>query len=306
LFGSLAHAPLVLFATWLFAGFGIFRPMLAEDPQLVEAVGPLVIIGGAESSDGRVLKQVVQMAGGADAHMVVLPVASQRQQAAVDYYHKTFRALGVQDVRSLIVNLRHDASNEVNIQVVEQATGLFFSGGDQARIVRLLQDTPLAEAILDRNRHGIVLAGTSAGAAMMSRRMVRSGASTSVPAPGMADVGPGMMLIRGVIIDQHFSQRGRRGRLLSALADRPQTLGMGIDENTAVIVEGTEFRVVGAAAVYVYDASAAKYFLHKTDEGGTLALAGVDMHVIPGGFRFHFEGRTPVITGDAEPYPIER
>lgn len=280
---------------------------LGDAPDfVVEAVGPLVIIGGAESADGRVLRRVVQMAGGRDARMVVVPVASRRQQAAADRYERAFRELGVRHVRSLIVDTPEDASDAAGIRAVGQATGVFFSGGDQSRIVRLLRDTPLAKAILERNRQGVVLAGTSAGAAMMSRRMIRSGAADSVPSPGIAELGRGMALIRGVIIDQHFSQRGRQGRLLSALAERPQSLGVGIDENTALVVQGAEFQVVGAAAVYVYDVSAAGYYLRGTPKRETLALAGVGLHVIPGGFRFHFDGRTPVISGDATPYSAPR
>ncbi|MGZ4162780.1 MAG: cyanophycinase, partial [Tumebacillaceae bacterium] len=159
--------------------------------------------------------------------------------------------------------------------------------------------TKMDTALHVGHQNGLVLAGTSAGASMMSSTMIVSGISETNPKIGIVEMAPGMEFIRGVVIDQHFAQRGRYGRLFSAVAQYPHHLGLGIDENTAIVVDGHEFTVIGAGAVSVIDAGRLEYSnLEQVRSGDDLALCGVEMHILPSGYGFHLRDRTPILKAD--------
>lgn len=265
---------------------------------ITEAKGKLVIIGGREDREGDcgILKEFITLAGGARARIVVLTVATDLFREAMSEYKTAFKSLGVDHIEAYDVSQRLDAGEEKALASLEKATGIFFTGGDQLKITALLGGTKMHDLLHERFRKGIVIAGTSAGAAMMSNSMFISGASDSNPRFGGMEIGPGMDFLVGAMIDTHFSQRGRIGRLLTAVAHYPQDLGFGIDENTAMIVEGREFRVVGEGAVTVVDASAITFTnLPDISEDESLALYDVKIHVLPEGHRFDLEKRVPVI-----------
>jgi cyanophycinase len=260
--------------------------------------GPLVIVGGAEDREEecRILREFVVLAGGARARVVVVTVASERPAEVGPVYVELFRRLGVRQVQEFHVTSRDQANEPGAEEVIRQATGVFFTGGDQLRITNLLGGTLIDQALHARHDEGLVLGGTSAGAAMMASTMIYHGLGETSPRVGCVKVGPGMEFMRGTIIDQHFGQRGRSGRLLTALALYPHQLGLGIDENTALIVQGDEFRVVGEGAVTVLDAGGATFNnALELETSQHLAICNVKMHVLTAGMGFNFTARTPVI-----------
>jgi len=260
--------------------------------------GTLVIIGGAEDREGDcvVLREFVRAAGGVKAHIAVMTAAtSLPKEVGEDYIH-IFKRLGAELVEVVDTRDREDSEKESNIRIIEQATGIFFTGGDQSKIVDFIRGTPLDKAIHKRHEEGVVIGGTSAGAAMMPDEMIVGGASVSNPSVDAVSMGPGMGFLPGVVIDQHFAQRGRLGRLLAALVLQPAVLGLGIDEDTGIIVNGDEFEVVGSGAITVVDETEAT---HNNLEGllkdEAIALCGVKLHILPHGYRFNIKTHQPIL-----------
>lgn len=266
--------------------------------KLSEARGKLIAIGGAEDlkNDCAVVKEFLRLAKGPKARVVVLTVATDKPGEVGGEYVDAFKALGVDEVEVVDVSSREDASDAARIEKVKKATGLYFTGGDQLHITSLLGGSEMQKVLHQLYERGVVVAGTSAGAAMMSNTMIIGGSPEENPRMERVQLGPGMDLIVGAIIDTHFSQRGRHGRLLTAVAHYPQDLGLGIDEDTAMVVDGNEFTVVGAGAVTVIDGGAMTYtnVPHvKAEE--SLALYDVRVHVLPAGHRYDLANRRPVI-----------
>lgn len=265
--------------------------------HIAGARGKLFIIGGKEDREGEctILKEFVTLAGGAHSRIVVLTVATELYREAMAEYRAVFKGLGVDEVEAYDVSQRIDADDEKALAAIEKATGIFFTGGDQLKITALLGGTPMHDLLHRKYQKGSVIAGTSAGAAMMSNSMFIGGSSENNPRFGDMEMGPGMDFLLGAVIDTHFSQRGRIGRLLTAVAHYPQDLGFGIDENTAMIVEGSECRVIGEGAVTVVDAGSITFTnLPDIAEGESLALYDVKLHVLPEGHRFDLEKRAPI------------
>lgn len=263
--------------------------------------GKLVIIGGAEDKkhDMLILREVVRLAGGRHARIVVMTVATELPIEVGAEYIELFHKIGVADVRMYDVSTREAANATSAIKAVEDATCVFFTGGDQVRVTTLLGGTQMDAALHRRHAEGLVLAGTSAGASMMSSTMIVTGLGETNPKIDIVEMAPGMEFITGVVIDQHFAQRGRYGRLFSAVAQYPHHLGLGIDENTAVIVDGGQFTVIGEGAVSVVDAGRLDYTnLHEVRHGDDLALCGIQLHILPSGFGYHLRDRQPILKKD--------
>jgi cyanophycinase len=259
--------------------------------------GPLVIIGGAEDREGncKILREFVRRAGGVNARVVVLTVAiSDRPEEVGDDYRRVFQRLGAKTVHVIHTTSPDEGDRSGVLKIMAMATGVFFTGGDQARIIRLLKGTLLEAAIHKRHAEGIVVGGTSAGAAIMPDVMIVEGWSDTHPQVNAVELGPGMGFLPGVLIDQHFAQRGRLGRLLSALLLDPSVLGFGIDEDTAILVEGDEFEVIGSGAVTVVDESETTYNnLDHLLKDEPLAVFAVKLHILPEGYRFNLATRLP-------------
>ncbi|HWS56008.1 MAG TPA: cyanophycinase [Pyrinomonadaceae bacterium] len=266
-----------------------------------EARGRLVAIGGGDirSGDAPLLREFIKLARGPKARVVVMTIATDDPAAAAAEYRAAFKRLGIDDVRYVDVSTREDAAKPESLEAIEQATGLFFTGGDQLHITSLIGGTGMQKLIHRRYERGLVIGGTSAGAAMMSNSMLIRGESDENPKLGGVEIGPGMDLLVGAMIDTHFSQRGRFGRLLTAVAHYPQDLGLGIDEETAMVVNKTEFEVFGKGAVTVVDAGAMTYTsLPYAEEEKNLSLYGVRVHVLSAGHKFNLADREPVIDKD--------
>ena len=265
--------------------------------ELSEARGRLVAIGGAEDKEGdcRVLKEVVRLARGPKARIVVMTVATDHPDEVGREYKAVFNRLGVDDVRVVDVSSRADALDPKALEAIEAATCLFFTGGDQLHVTSLIGGSRMQALIHRRYEKGMLVAGTSAGAAMMSNSMIVKGDSDENPRFEAVQLGPGMDLLVGACIDTHFSQRGRHGRLLTAAAHYPQDLGIGIDEDTAIVVNRGEFEVVGSGAVTVIDAGAMTYTnLPYVEPEESLSLHGVRVHVLSEGHKFNLAAREPV------------
>lgn len=246
--------------------------------------GTLIIIGGHEDKDPGsnriILKEVLKQANG--DQVLVVPVASSVPKDMVETYKKAFGDLGVSKVEVLHITSRQEAFKQENIEKLERAGVIFFTGGDQLRITSQIGDSPVYRCLKQLLERGGTVAGTSAGAAAMPETMITGGPSDqalSISALGMA---AGLGLISGVVIDSHFSERGRIGRLLGAVAENPKNLGIGIDENTAVVVEGgTSFRVIGEGSVYVVDGASIAYSgLSDSRPEGPISVFGVTLHVL--------------------------
>ncbi|KYC41283.1 cyanophycinase [Scytonema hofmannii PCC 7110] len=258
----------------------------------------LVIIGGAEDkeADCQILREFVRRAGGTKARIVIMTAATELPREVGENYIRVFERLGAENVRILDTETRNDASSSTALEAVNKATGIFFTGGDQARITSVLKDTDLDQAIHNRYSEGIVVGGTSAGAAVMPDVMIVEGDSETNPRMNIVDMGPGMGFLPGVVIDQHFSQRGRLGRLIAALAQQPAVLGFGIDENTAMIVTDNQFEVVGEGCITVVDDSSVMHSnVDDILKDEPLAICGARLHILPHGYKFDLKTRKPIL-----------
>ena len=271
---------------------------------LSQTSGQLVIIGGAEDKEGdcKILREFVRRAGGTKARIVVMTAATELPREVGENYIRVFERLGAEDVRIVDTVTREDASSSTGLEAIQKSTGVFFTGGDQARITSILKDTEIDALIHKRYAEGIVVGGTSAGAAVMPEMMIVEGDSETHPRVEVAEMGPGMAFLPGVAIDQHFAQRGRLGRLLSALAQEPVVLGFGIDENTAMVVNGNEFEVIGEGAITVIDVADITHSnLDELLKDEALAICGAKLHILPQGYRFNLETRKPILNDSSSP-----
>ncbi|NJR66661.1 MAG: cyanophycinase [Leptolyngbyaceae cyanobacterium CRU_2_3] len=277
------------------------KPLNQSEVGLGEAKGALVIIGGAEDrwGDRQILREFIHLAGGRRSHIVVLTAATNEPEEAGETYIEVFRSLGAADVQVVDTRDQKDANRFDAVRAIGAATGIFFTGGSQARIVESIKGTLLEDVINKRYLEGIVVAGTSAGAAIMTEMMIVRGASDTSPRGDTVTLGPGMGFVRGMVIDQHFAQRGRLGRLIAALLLDPAVIGVGIDENTAIIVEGEEFRVLGEGSVTVVDESSTTYNnLDNIGGDDPMTVFGVKLHILVAGCRFNLHSKQPIAEGD--------
>jgi len=259
-----------------------------------------MIIGGAEEKAGErsILAEVARRAGG--GALVVATLASVEPEFQWATYSRVFRELGIGDVRHLKAETREEAADPRQLALIEDATALFFTGGDQLKITTKLGGTPLNERIRQLYKmHGGLIAGTSAGAAVMGQMMLMSAALEGVEKHRVRQafiMARGLALLRDVVIDQHFAQRARIERLLGAIAENPGVLGVGIDEDTAIVVDHQEFNVIGSGAVYVADGSAISYTnVTERPADSTLCLFDVRLHVLAPGASFDMATRRPRI-----------
>lgn len=258
----------------------------------------LVIIGGAEDRDGdsQILREFVRRAGGLKSKIVIMTAAAELPRDAGENYIRVFERLGAEGVRIVDTETRDDASSSTALEAIAKATGIFFTGGDQARITSILKDTEIDAAIHQRFSEGMVVAGTSAGAAVMPDQMIVEGDAQTHPRMEIVAMGPGLGFLPGVVIDQHFSQRGRLGRLLSALVQEPAGLGFGIDENTAMVVTDHQIEVIGEGSVTIIDESEATYNnMGEILKDEPLAIFGAKLHILPDGYKFDLKTRQPIL-----------
>jgi len=257
--------------------------------------GMLIIIGGAEDKKGNkdILKHVLESSGGSNSSLTIITTATEKPGEVGNEYRKVFQELNAPNINVLNINSRDEGNLEENASIVENSTGIFFTGGDQLRITSIIGGTLVHAALKKAYENGSTIAGTSSGASVMSSTMIVDGNSNDAARKCTLKMAPGLGLIEEAIIDQHFDQRGRFGRLLTGVAENPHMLGIGIDEDTAIKVlpEGA-FEVIGSNAVTVIDGTAIKssnVSELKPDE--ILAITNVIIHVLPCGYRFNIKKR---------------
>jgi cyanophycinase len=259
----------------------------------------LIAIGGGEFAEAEdVLEEFLKLVKKhSDAHIAVMTVATNEPESAAAKYNNLLRNRGVNHVGVIHVNERDDAFDSASLKKIEAADALFFTGGDQLNVTSLMGGSPLHNLLHERIKDGgnFVVAGTSAGAAMMSNSMIVSGSSDNAPMVGGVKIAPGMDLLSGTIIDTHFTQRGRHGRLLTAIAHYPQDLGIGIDERTAIVIKHGEFKVLGEGVVTIMDGSRMTHCnLPYRKEREPLGMFGVDISVLPAGYKYDLKKREPI------------
>lgn len=266
--------------------------------------GTLLIIGGAEDKQGdcEILKEFVRLAGERDGQIVIMTAATQYPQKLSNEYIKIFKRLGAERVISLDIPSRQQAQLPDTAEPILSASGIFFTGGDQLRITSLLGGTAVDTALHEAYQRGTVIAGTSAGASVMSTTMIIGGDGDSTPQQASISMGPGMGLVREVVIDQHFAQRGRLGRLVSAVAQQPAMLGVGIDEDTAVLINSRgQMKVIGSQTVTIVDGSICEHTnVSEAKPDQPLALTGVVVHILPKGYGFDLQDRRALIEEEDE------
>ncbi len=261
--------------------------------------GLLIAIGGAEDKTRErvILRYFLQSAGGSDANLVVLATDSEVQESG-DRYAELFFGLRAETVEVLKIETREDAlsAGQETLDLLEYATGLFITGGNQLKLSSALGGTPLAAAIRRRHQEGMVVAGTSSGASLLAEHMIALGDSGSTPRRRLVHLAKGLGLAPNLVIDQHFRQRDRLGRLLTALSYNPEPLGIGIDEDTAAIVEaGGVLNVLGAGGVTVIDASGMRYTdSYAVQRGQPLAMLGLKLDFLTSGCRYDLHRRVGV------------
>jgi cyanophycinase len=250
-------------------------------------------IGGAEDKlkDRLILSRFVELAGAARARIVVISTASSLGEEAAGLYRALFRQAGVAHVDGLRPTTREEANRAASARLVERATGVFMTGGNQLRLSSVVAGTRLGRAVLEAHARGGVVAGTSAGASSLGTHMVAFGTPGATPKHRMVQLASGLGLVPHLLIDQHFEQRNRLGRLLAAVSQSPSLLGVGLDEDTAAVVEGHVLEVMGRGAVTIVDGSNVVTDAFVAKGHRPMMVSGAVIHSLPVGWRFDLEER---------------
>jgi cyanophycinase len=256
--------------------------------------GYIIPIGGAEEklNNPEILDRFVDVCGGLDARIGIIPTASELEDTGRNY-EKLFRKIGVKHTRVLPFITREDCQDGTDVDYIEKCDGVFMTGGNQLRLSTTLGGTKVAQLIRRRNADGMHVAGTSAGAAFMPEHMIAGGEEGSTPSPDMVTMAPGLGLTNAFIIDQHFRERDRLGRLLTALAYNPFAVGIGLDEDTAAFIQpGDELEVVGSGGITIIDPTHLSYSsMDRARRGEPVSLIDVTLHILVSGGRFDIASR---------------
>jgi cyanophycinase len=261
--------------------------------------GHLLVIGGAEDkyNERRILKKFLSLAGEENAEVLIVPVASDFPEFSADVYVQAFRHLGVKHPRVLRATSRQDVFEADAEALLDGVTGVFITGGDQMRLVSVLGGTNFAQRLSEMvSETNIVVAGTSAGAAGMSASMIVRGESTPHPHKNSVRLSPGLSFLKNIIIDQHFTERGRISRLITAVSYNPYNLGIGIDENTAIILDNEGIlEVFGKGTVTIVDGSQITYNeIAEVSEYQPFSVCGVQLHILGDGLNYDYFARMPI------------
>lgn len=257
--------------------------------------GYIIPIGGAEDKfhNLEILDRFINECGGKDARIAIIPTASKLSDTGPTY-EKLFRKIGVKHAAVLPIVTRSDANDPKYTDYIVKSDGVFMTGGNQLRLSTTLGGTETAVIIRRRNAEGMHVAGTSAGAAFMPEHMIAGGREGATPTPDKVRLAPGLGLTNSFIIDQHFRQRDRLGRLLTALAYNPFVVGIGLDEDTAAFIRpGDDLEVVGSGGITLVDPGELSYSSMDRARGGEpVSLIGIKLHILIAGGRFEILPRS--------------
>lgn len=253
-----------------------------------------MVIGGAEDKLGErvILSRFIQLAGGNHAHIGVISTASSLGEAATNLYRHIFSRIGAAKVTGLRPETREEANDARTVEALRDVTGIFMTGGNQLRLSSVIGGTKLGAAIVDAHRRGIVVAGTSAGASAVATHMMAFGSSGATPKQRMAHVSVGLGLLVNVVVDQHFEQRTRLGRLLAVVASSPSLIGLGLDEDTAAIIDANDvLEVIGRGSVTIIDGSDVITDASEATGHKPIMVSNARLHSLPAGYRFDLGAR---------------
>lgn len=256
--------------------------------------GFIIPIGGGEKKvkTSSILNRFIELSGGRDARIVIIPTASRLEDTG-DRYLEVFTEIGVKSVSVVSLDQREDCEDMTKLAKLEDATGIFMTGGDQLRLSTIIGGTSVSKLMRKANSEGVHIAGTSAGAAFIPEHMIAFGRGGATPKSGLATLAPGLGLTNKVIIDQHFRERGRLGRLLSALAYNPFAIGLGVDEDTAAFIGPNDvIEVIGSGGITVIDPTDLQHS-SMADVGRLkpVCLIGIRLHILLDGGRYDLSTR---------------
>lgn len=262
---------------------------------------PVMVIGGAEDKVNgcEILTTFFENAGGGDAIIGIIPCASREPAVVGDRYYQIFTILGAKQVQILDIRYPNEANEDRWLEILQGCTGIFVTGGDQLRLCDLIGGTRLIQAIQTKVAQGqLALAGTSAGAAMMGQAMIAGGSSGESPNPSLVDLTEGLGILPELLVDQHFHNRNRMARLMSAIAANPDKLGIGIDEDTcAAFTDNGIFQVLGKGTITVIDPGNLTHTNHSAiGETAPLSLHNLRLHVLSKGDRYDYKNRAVLPT----------
>ena len=267
---------------------------MPSKPVNGEQRGWIIPIGGAEDKETnpRILARFVELSGGAEADIVIIPTASRLKESGARY-EALFRSMGAPRVEVLDFDTRRDCQEEGRLARLAEASGIFFTGGNQLRLSTILGGTQVARSIRARNAQGVTVAGTSAGAGFLSEHMIAFGAEGSSPRASSVRLAPGLGLTNRFVIDQHFRQRDRLGRLTAALGYNPFAIGIGLDEDTAAFISPDDtLEVEGSGAVTVVDAHDLQFSsMAQAGEDDPVCILGLGVHILIAGATFNLHTR---------------
>jgi cyanophycinase len=239
-----------------------------------------------------ILSRFVELAGGREAKIAVISTASSLGDAATDLYRHIFSRLGVTTILGLRPETREEANHPDTVAALQNATGIFMTGGNQLRLSLVIGGTRLGAAMLEAHGRGVVVAGTSAGASAVATHMMAFGSSGATPKHRMAHVSVGLGLLVNVVVDQHFEQRTRLGRLLAVVAQSPSLIGLGLDEDTAAIVDASDvLEVIGRGSVTIVDGADIITDAYHASGHKPMMVSNVRLHSLPSGYRFDLKAR---------------
>ena len=260
----------------------------APGSALAVSAGPCLAIGGAEDkvNDRSILATFLQLAGGARASIAIVPTASSMENGG-ERYRRIFSEMGAASVTSVPIMSREDANGAIPLDRLREATGIFLTGGNQMRLSAMMGGSVAEALIRERHNAGAIVAGTSAGASILSAHMVAMGASGPSPRLRMAQMVAGFGLVPDMIIDQHFRQRDRIGRLLALVAANPSLLGVGIDEDTGILIdERGVMEVIGRQSITIVDGRRMVSDIAEVKAQGGISVSNANLHVLTAGRRF--------------------
>lgn len=272
------------------------KPFLAQQSMAISTQYPVMVIGGAEDKVNgcSILTTFFESAGGPLASIGIMPCASQEPSVVGDRYYQIFQGMGAQQVQVLDIRQPHECDEERWLDILGDCTGVFITGGDQLRICDLISGSTFIKSIKDRIQLGtLALAGTSAGAAIMGEKMISGGSSGESPNPLLVDLTDGLGIFPELLVDQHFHNRNRMARLMSAIAAYPDKLGIGIDEDTCAAFEGNGmFEVLGKGTITIIDPGGLTHTNYsEAVETAPLSLHNLTVHVLSQGDRYSYKHR---------------
>ncbi len=266
---------------------------MADKSAMARSDSTFIAIGGGKSNDSIIDTFFDAFKEKKEASVVVLTVAANETNGMASAYNSMFRKRNVKHVSMIDITGRKDALNSGALKKIEKADAIYFTGGDQLNITSLFGGSPLDNLLHEKVREGVVIAGTSAGAAMMASTMIKDGDGDNSPQVGAVEISSGLDLIENTVIDTHFAQRGRYGRLLTALAHHPHMICFGIDEITAIVVKGSKLRVVGKGSLTVMGGQDISHVdLPYRKEGEQVSIFDVRLHILAEGYSYDMKTRT--------------